>query len=852
MSEVHESGGKSVFIPDGERTRYQKPSASQATKNDEGNSMRPQPLQPRSAGRAMVAPEEREESLVDFLKDSEALAILQEQQNSEMEAQKAALEAAKKMEQASTAETPLLGPLRRKISSTFVKDTPEKSKAADANSPSASHPFGTYFRKPSSTKSSTRVGDGLPSIAETDGGPAHEEQAVGGLPYDSGYSRGITTPTPSSKSCTYKPLLTVNTTRADKKLKDSITASPALKSLSSKGTKNPKHVSPSVPGSPSIFSPTPTKPKPRKFKENDAVVKHIESQILREEWGVKSTPQLTSAYVKRPRGLATAISDTAIAVASTAETAIGSHRPRLHSDPASNTGATVHSLPTRQLQQNSNTPTGSFVKTIDQRKASDNSAECTGPISRSATGPHNSFESTNSAPNNYDSQGSTVASLSLRASADTNQSTNTPGTPETPNSGGSVRIRRKVVGSGNNRTILNNLTDSPTNSLGRVTGNICTDPFGDYSPSFVSDHPRPGTERSFTDPYNGQAAIGSIVRAARSAFVDVFNRSVADPITYSFKQQSTSSQGASFADSTTSLVPRPLRRTEGSPLDNSFDKSNTSSYTGSYELKVLPSRGHNSNEYNVKAGPPHWAAPGNARNGRSAEYLNQPGLGPFELGTSPTRASFDPAIETPGIDSTGAPITGPTSGPFDHTTVSPLSAFVGGDDESTPDAFDESLVSPVSPSSGLSSKNPQGYSERFLNPSIGDRTQSALDSPAGYFNGSAAIHVQPISAPSTGQNYGYSYIDTSQKPGRSNSYMDQATPVHRPGAIRSPSDPLQSVIARDFQNPHNAGAPSNRLKHEDNAEEERHQKKMSKQDYVAYKVSLAYKHHLTTDADWVI
>ena len=116
--------------------RYQRRSIIKATKSDERTNMRPQPLQPRSASRIMADAKENQKPLADFLKVSEPIAILHEQHISELATQKAAVEYIEQTKQSS--ETVLLAPLRRKISSTFAKDTPEQPKPSEQNSPSPS------------------------------------------------------------------------------------------------------------------------------------------------------------------------------------------------------------------------------------------------------------------------------------------------------------------------------------------------------------------------------------------------------------------------------------------------------------------------------------------------------------------------------------------------------------------------------------------------------------------------------------------------------------------------------------------------------------------------------------------
>ena len=79
-----------------------------------GDSLLPQPLQPRSASRTLSSTEEGGEGFVDALKASEGIAILQEQRMAEMKAHKATLEAVQKDKNKNS--TPLLGAIKRKLS----------------------------------------------------------------------------------------------------------------------------------------------------------------------------------------------------------------------------------------------------------------------------------------------------------------------------------------------------------------------------------------------------------------------------------------------------------------------------------------------------------------------------------------------------------------------------------------------------------------------------------------------------------------------------------------------------------------------------------------------------------------
>ena len=59
-------------------------------------------------------------------------------------------------------------------------------------------------------------------------------------------------------------------------------------------------------------------------------------------------------------------------------------------------------------------------------------------------------------------------------------------------------------------------------------------------------------------------------------------------------------------------------------------------------------------------------------------------------------------------------------------------------------------------------------------------------------------------------------------------------------SVASITHPSQNISEKDFQNAFKAGVPSNRLKLEDEAETERLLKDLSKEDYVAYRVSLGH------------
>ena len=670
--------------------------------------MRPQPLQPHNA-RDMAASGEKEESLVDFLKDSEALAILHEQQISVAAAQKAAAEINERLRQS---DTPLLSSLRRKLSSTFVKDAPEQPKLVDQDSPSPSHPKGAFFRKASNTKPSVR-GDSLTSISENDTVSAtasdmgnrfsrgREEQPALGKTNDSSNStKQPTSPAPAPKAATHKPLLVVDTAQAVQKMTAPANDSTALKSLSGKDKKSPKQSSPSVinskQSSPSVVAPSIsskfsslfTKPKTPKYKDNDPEVKAIERLILQDEYGVNKTSELTSAY---PKGV-----PTPAVMATPTDTAPSRRRMLSHAESA--TASYFNRL------RNQSQPDGNFTPTmppipdpVHQRETSDNSMESTGSVIRSAAGPHNSLGSALSATDMFDSQTtSTLPSSALRTSGGTGHSVTVPNTPETSNVGGLHRFQPKEVGSGHSHEGSSILSASPTSYLAGVAGHPRT---GQHSSSIVQSPVKQGIGRSFTDPYDGQASIGSIVRATRAAFLDYYDQSVADSPTYPFKQHTMSSREGSSADSNANLLPRPIHGTGGGSLEGLSGKTNTSSGTGSYEYDVLQSRGHGSNEYIMDQNALSGAMLPISHTGDRTEQRNQPRSGLYEQDANSNYASSVQAN-----NQTSNAVSGNISGSSDHTAVGTLPArFVSGSGSSRGNSVDvrgttPTVLSPSHPS----------------------------------------------------------------------------------------------------------------------------------------------------------
>ena len=705
--------------------------------------MRPQPLKLRNSSREMAASGQKEESLVDFLKDSEALAIIHEQQVSATAAHKAAAEMTDRLKQN---DTPLLSSLRRKISSTFVKDTPEQSKRVDSDSPSPLHSKSGFFRKVSNTKSNAR-GEGLQSISENNTASARasetdnrssqgrEEQPLLGKGSGSGYSnKEHTNLSPAPKASTHKPLLVVDTTQASHNVTPPLPNPPATKSLSAKDNMGSKQSSPSVTEPSTKSSSWFTKPKTRKWKDNDPEVKALERLILQEDFGVNKTSELTSADRKRPR-----------TPAPTAPTAPSSSRIMSHAESAA---VSYHNRLRSQSQPNSNrTPNTMqpFTQTMRKRETSNNSVESTGSVVRSPAAPHNSLGSTLSATHTFDSRASTLPSSAVRASGGTNHSVPVPSTPETSNAGGSLRFPLKEVGSGYSHENFSSLSASPTSHTAGVAGYPRT---SEHSSSTFQSPVKQGIGRSFTDPYDGKASIGSIVRATRAAFLDLYDQSITNSDTYPFEQHTMSSHEDPSADFNANQLPRPLRRMAGRSLEGPSGMTNTSSDTASYELDVLQSRGHGSNEFITHPNTLPGAMLPISQTGDPAVQSNQPRSGVYEQGAHSTCTSSAQANSQASIV-----IPGNVSGPSYPTTTGTLPA---------------TLVSS---------------------------------------SGSPRPNFQDV----------------------------QGTPA----SVWSPSHLSSSTVIRDFQNLQAAGGPSNRLQLEEDAENDRRRRRMTKQNYVAFRVSPA-------------
>ena len=629
--------------------------------------MRPQPLQPHTTSRDMVAAGEQEESLMEFLKDSDAIALLQQQQGAVVAAQKAAAEISERLK---PSDTPILSSLRRKISSTFVKDAPEQPKRVDQDSLSPSHSKGAFFRKTSNTKSTAR-GDNLQSISENDldSAPAsdmgnrssrgREEQPVLGKTDDSSHAtKEHTNPTSVPKAPTHRPLLVVDTAQATRNIAAPANDSTAPKSLSSKDKKTSKQSSPSVvnskQSSPSVAEPSSkfslrfTKPKSRKYKDSDPEVKELERIRLQEEFGVNSTAELFSAHRKPPPTPA-AIAPSRQRTMSFAESAAVSYQNRLRSQSQPHSSYLTHTMQP-------------FADPVHKREVSNNSVESTGSVVRSATGQHISFGSALSGTDTFDSRASTFPSSALRESGGTSHSVTAPSTPETSNPGATHHFRRKEAGSGYSHEHSGSLSASPTSYL---AGHPRT---GQHSSSVFQSPVKQGTGRSFTDPYDGQASIGSIVRATRAAFLDLYDQSITDSATHPFEQHTMSSHEGSSADSNANQIPRPLRPSRGGSLEGPSGKTNTSASTGSYELDAPHSRIHGSNEFMAHPN----ALPGtmlpSSFTGDPAERRNQPHSGLHEQRTNSIYTSSTQA------NSPASAISGSISGPSDDTAVGTLPA----------------------------------------------------------------------------------------------------------------------------------------------------------------------------------
>ena len=319
--------------PDGEQSRYEKRSPSSS--HPIGDSFCPQPLQPRS--RTLAATDDTGENLAEALKASESIAVLQQEHLLELERQKAIHEAIEQEREQEKQKKSVLGTLKRKVSSTFQKDTTEQAQPdipltplpPRTLTPSKSQSSLNSYRNISSSKAATYRGEILPTISENDAPEDRStiasntsslrpnEQAEGISPRDSGYSGGeVTTPSPQAKSLIPKPSLTINASQANKNAPPSHHVLPALsgsqkglgsavgsqlnlpftsrKSSRTAGNTDQGRRRIATMSSPAI-SHTPSK-KREKFKHDDPRVKMVERAILREEWGVNTTPQLTSEY----------------------------------------------------------------------------------------------------------------------------------------------------------------------------------------------------------------------------------------------------------------------------------------------------------------------------------------------------------------------------------------------------------------------------------------------------------------------------------------------------------------------------------------------------------------------------
>ncbi|KAL8787336.1 MAG: hypothetical protein Q9195_007795 [Heterodermia aff. obscurata] len=736
-----QEGSKSAFLPDGARTRFEKYAFDKTIQNQDENNDSPQPLQPRNFTRDMAASGEKEESLADFLKDSEALAIIHEQEISHIAARKAAATMAERLKQG---DIPILSSLRKKLSSTFIKDGSEQQKHLDPDSSPGSLPKSPFSRKVSNTKPNVR-GESLQPIAEHNTASAlesstGEEPLLLSKSHDSSSSKELTKPSPTPKALPHRPILVVNTAQASHNTTPPLINPPAIKSLPAKDNKSSQQSSPSAIEPSTKFSPRFTKPKTPKLKDSDPEAKEIERLILQEEFGVNRTSELTSAYRKRPRTPPPITSGER--AMSYAESAALSYHYRLRS----------------KAQRNSNQATNPSQPVSDpmhSRETSNNSMESTGSVIRSTTGPHNSFGSALSATGTFDSRASTFPSSALRTSGATSHSVTAPSTPETSNARGSHLFRRKEVGSGHSHENSSSTNASPTSYLAGVPG---TQRAGQYSSNIFQSPVKQGTGRSFTDAYDRQASIGSIVRATRAAFLDLYDQSNTDSATSPFEQHTMSSHQGSSIDSAANRFPRPPRGTGRGSLEAPSGKPNTGSDTNSYELDSLQSRSHGSNELNIQPNALLGSMLPTSHTENLTEQCNQPRLGLYEQGAD---SIYTSSAQANNQASNAIPSN--ISGPSDHTAIGNL---------------------PV--------------------PLLRGNTNPRANFPDA---------------------------------------------LGTPAAVLSPFHPSSTTAVRDFQNLQIAGVPSNRLQLEEDAEADRRRKKMTKQNYVAYRVSPTARNYLTIGAD---
>lgn len=601
----------SPLVQDGAHTRYEKRAPS-GTHNSE-ESLFPQPLQPRSASRMLTAPEEVGEGFVDALKASESIAILHEQRVAEMEAHKAALEAIEK--ENARNNPPILSVIKRKISSTFQKDTSEQNKSTPPSTPSQPQSSASSARKFSSSKPNARGVESLATISENDASLARasnassgsslrpKEPLVGISPRDSGFSAGgVASPSPQAKINVQKSFMAANDPETNENATTPLGESPAATSShrsgrnrfdqafatitgkdspgTSRDVKASKPPSPRVGAkSPSIFSRTPTKPKFEKFKDSDAEVKDIERQILREEWGVNSTPQLTSAYVKK----APPVQDTTAptggrghsnSLASTAGTANSSFyatRPRNYS---TSTAAPPPIPPrNRHVRNPAISNTGTAIGVGQNRQASNVNVENTGSVIQGAHELHDSPESPFSAENIHASQDSTTLDSALCTSGDTAQATNIPQSPETPNTGTSFRITRKEVGSGNSRESSGGAIMSPDSR---------EDSFGEHPSSFAQSSFGGAAVRSLAGPFDTPTKKRRNVQDTSEEGVDT---SIADLNIHSSPQGPFDPQGQSFGDEEVHPTNTLSESDNANAADVSFD-NRTMISTGSANASV--------------------------------------------------------------------------------------------------------------------------------------------------------------------------------------------------------------------------------------------------------------------------
>ena len=731
---------------DGMQSRYEKRSPS--TGHPIGDSFCPQPLQPRS--RTLAGTDDTGEGLVEALKASEPIAILQEQHLLELEKQKAIQDAIQEAIEQEKQKKGVIGTLKRKVSSTFQKDTTEQHKSEDlltsiplqSLTPSPSQSSINTFRKPSSSKATYR-GEILPTISENDAPPDRStitsnisslhpnEQAAGISPRDSGYSGGgLTTPSPQAKSLIPKPSLTINASKANNHALSSRHVSPALggtrngsqsavgsridlplTNRKSSGNANQARRRFATMSSP-VLPDTPMK-KREKFKPNDPRVKMVERAILREEFGVNTTPQLTSEYrivLPAPKEVPQVVHSNSWYHArpeSNPVSTVGTmHIPHFqdhHHEPATSNADSCFQF--NREETATSYPLSSFQFDPEDSEEPAKNVGAVEPVVHDSVHPHYSFESTASDNNTYISQGSTFPSSEIRASADTIQSFTVPQTPDTPSTGISSGVTRKDFGTHGGAIM------SPLQPVGRPVWCSSTNSFGEDVTNSARSSTGRVAGRSLTDPFD------------ISAIDNTKNGGIGD------KSEHKGSHSPEFSN-VAPFKPEPLNL--GKSSDQTVNDSTASLARG---IQVL------------------------------------------DFGT------------------------------MDDRTMSPVSPA-------------DTVIS--GPSKAVSKKKRKGKKKRIgiIDTSDQPDLANAADLPLEQDAGSVAAATHPSQIISEQDFQG-----ASKTGSQSNASATHAS---------------QNISERDFQNAFTAGTPSNRLKLEDEAEEDRLLKELSKEDYVAYRVSLGH------------